>query len=84
MDGYNGWWLNALFRNETSYLSSDLIREAVQWAEDDWGPAPLGFDTYVWPDRLRSTNPGYCYLMAGWSKGACSKDGKKRRLYQFA
>ena len=70
------------FRNDGSgYQSSDLIREAVEIHLEVWGPPQGGFDTYVWPRKLPGTNPGYCYLMAGWHKGGWSKDGQKRRLY---
>ena len=79
-DGYDGWWCCSFFRNESPYLSSRLISEAIPWAVQEWGAPPHGYDTYVWPEKLRSTNPGYCYLMAGWSKDGWSKDGKKRRL----
>lgn len=81
-DGYDGWYNCSLFRNEgCGVLSSDLIREAVDWVNAIWGLPEQGYDTYVWPTRLRSTNPGYCYLQAGWSKDGWSKDGRKRRLY---
>ena len=81
MDAYTGWWNCSLFRNESPFLSSDLIREAVEVARDEWGEPPYGFDTYVWPSKLRSTNPGYCYQMAGWLRDGWSKDNKKQRLY---
>lgn len=80
-DGYDGWYQCSLFRNESSYLSSDLIRAAIPWVNEAWGLPQFGYDTYVWPAKLRSTNPGYCYLRAGWQKDGWSKDGKKRRLY---
>lgn len=80
-DGYDGWWNCSLFRNESPLLSSDLIRAAIPWVLDAWGRPPHGFDTYVWPEKLRSTNPGYCYQVAGWQKDGWSKDGKKRRLF---
>ena len=84
MDGYDGWYNCSLFRNESSgILSSVLILEAVEWANEIWGLPEHGYDTYVWPEKLQSSNPGYCYLKAGWrrSHGQWSKDGKKRRLY---
>ena len=80
-DGYDGWTCCTAFRNESHYLSSSLIIEAVQVCLELWSPPAFGFDTYVWPEKLESANPGYCYLMAGWHRGGWSKDGKKRRLY---
>ena len=80
-DGYDGWWCCTLFRNESDYLSSDLINWAIPFVDDEWGIPPHGYDTYVWPDKLQSTNPGYCYQIAGWQKNGWSKDGKKRRLF---
>ena len=56
----------AIFRNEAPelYLSSDLIREAVQLAWRRWPGSR--FYTYVNPRKVRSTNPGYCFKAAGW------------------
>jgi hypothetical protein len=81
MDNYDGWWQCSLFRNESDILSSTLIEEAILWANEIWGLPPHGYDTYVWPEKIRSSNPGYCYQVAGWQKDGWSKDGKKRRLY---
>jgi hypothetical protein len=81
MDGYDGYYNCSLFRNESEYLSSDLIKWAIPFAVDRWGPPKYGFDTYVMPDRVKSTNPGYCYQVAGWEKDGWSKDRKKRRLF---
>tara|TARA_Y100000310_G_C20366338_1_gene661372 strand:+ start:291 stop:716 length:426 start_codon:yes stop_codon:yes gene_type:complete len=80
-DGYQGWTNCALFRNEGALLSSQLIREAVVMAEREWGNPIHGYDTYVWADKVLSTNPGYCYQKAGWVKGGWSQDGKKLRLF---
>lgn len=65
----------AIFRNEGAGLASDLIRAAMRLAYDHWGPRRLY--TYVNPRRVRSTNPGYCFLQAGWRK--CGQT-KTRRL----
>jgi hypothetical protein len=65
MDGQKG--VNcAVFRNEGSVLSSVLIREADQLAWQEW-PGERHF-TYVDPREIRSTNPGYCFLQAGWTR----------------
>lgn len=61
-----GAWVNSIFRNESAYLSSDLITEAVAATRAVWEPPPLGIVTFVDARKVRSTNPGYCYLRAGW------------------
>lgn len=68
-----GAWMCSCFRNESNYLSSQLITEAVaatRWyasTDPDWGDIPaLGFITFVNKGKVRSDNPGYCYKMAGW------------------
>lgn len=80
-DGYDGWWNCSLFRNESAYLSSTLIRAAIPFVIAAWGWPPHGFDTYVDRRKIRSTNPGYCYLVGGWHKNGFSKDGYKQRLF---
>ena len=70
----------SVFRREHStWLASEMILEAEGFAWERWPGERLY--TYVAPWMVRSSNPGYCYLMAGWLKGGWSKDGKKRRLY---
>jgi len=64
----------AVFRNESDILSSTLILEAEQHAARRWPGTRLY--TYVKPSAIRSSNPGYCYLQAGWRK--CGRS--KRRL----
>lgn len=61
----------AVFRNEGRALSSDLIlaAEAIAWAR--W-PGERLF-TYIDPARVRSSNPGYCFLCAGWVRCGWSK-----------
>lgn len=54
----------AVFRNESSYLASWLIEQACSVAWSRWPGERLY--TTVNPKKIRSTNPGYCYLMAGW------------------
>jgi len=54
----------AAFRNESRYLSSDLILEAEQWAWEKWPGERLY--TYVNPTKIKSDNPGYCFKCAGW------------------
>jgi hypothetical protein len=69
LDGLDAWRCT-LFRNEGPRLSSDLIREAMNDTEllrSDIRPRD-GWLTYVEPRKLRSTNPGYCFLAAGWRR----------------
>lgn len=63
----------AVFRNEGPRLSSDLIREACELAWVRWSGERLY--TYVAPRKIRSTNPGYCFLMAGWTVCGQTKGG---------
>jgi hypothetical protein len=63
----------AVFRNESPHRSSDLILEAEQWAWDRWPGQRLY--TTVNPTAVRSTNPGYCFLCAGWRKCGLTKKG---------
>jgi len=61
----------AVFRNEGLRLSSDLIREADRLAWERW-PGERHY-TYVAPKKIKSTNPGFCFLQAGWRKCGLTK-----------
>lgn len=61
----------AIFRNEGAGLSSDLIRAADDAAWERWPGERLY--TYVNPRSIRSTNPGFCFLMAGWRRCGVTK-----------
>lgn len=63
----------AVFRNESSNLSSDMILEAMQFAWDRWPKERLY--TYVDPTEVKSRNPGYCFQMAGWTRCGETKKG---------
>ena len=63
----------AVFRNEGDILSSDLIKEAMEIAWRRW-PGER-FYTYVNKDKIRSTNPGYCFKVASWSMCGFTKGG---------
>mgnify|MGYP001611601067 CR=1 FL=1 len=83
-DGIDAWCC-FIYRNEGYPLakSSDLIREAVSLTIGRWGLAPQGMVTYVAVDHVKSSNPGYCYLQAGWQHDGwvqSRKLGKLRRL----
>ena len=63
-----------LFRNESPLRASDLIREASDLAWCRW-PGERLF-TFVNPSKIRSTNPGFCFLEAGWTRlKRCTKTG---------
>lgn len=64
----------AVFRNEGPLLSSALILAAEQLAWARWPGQRLY--TYVNPRQVKSRNPGYCFLKAGWSKYGCTKWNK--------
>lgn len=64
----------AFFRNEGAVLSSDLIRQADAIADYCW-PGQRHY-TKVDPQAVRSTNPGYCFLKAGWKRCGYAKNGK--------
>lgn len=55
----------AVFRNEGSERSSDLILEAEAIAWEKW-PGERLF-SYVNPGEIGSHNPGYCFKLAGWN-----------------
>lgn len=63
----------AVFRNEGPRLSSDLIREACELARVRW-PRER-FYTYVDPRKIRSKNPGTCFVKAGWTRCGVTKGG---------
>ena len=56
-----------MFRNENGrLLSSAVLLDAMARAWRRWPEAPLF--TFVDPARVRSSNPGYCFLWAGWRR----------------
>lgn len=66
-------WRNMLFRNLGAGLSSDLIIEATEATYRHWraryGSLPQErLRTEIAIDKVRSSNPGYCYIMAGWTR----------------
>lgn len=63
----------AVFRNESSVLSSALIVEAMVVAWQRW--PGTRFYTLVNAGKIRSTNPGACFLKAGWKRIGASKGG---------
>ncbi len=67
----------AFFRNEGAFegaiLSSELILSAERLAQNRWHTER--FYTYINPDKVKSSNPGYTFLMAGWNKCGYTKSG---------
>lgn len=66
-------WRNMLFRNLGSELSSELITSATSetyrcWVERYGTLPPERLRTEIGIREIRSTNPGYCYLRAGWER----------------
>lgn len=64
-------WRNMLFRNLGAGLSSDLIRQATEATYRHWleryGALPAErLRTEIGISSIRSSNPGCCYLKAGW------------------
>lgn len=73
MDGQTGY-NNAIFRNESTRRSSEIILEAEALAVEKWGPNRAY--TYIDPREVVSANPGYCFKCAGWTRIGYAKDGK--------
>lgn len=63
----------AVFRNEGAYQSSELIRQADEIADCLW--IDRRHYTYVNPKKVRSSNPGFCFLAAGWRRCGMTKSG---------
>lgn len=63
-----GAWVCSMFRNESEYLSSDLIRQAVAATCAVYGnPPKQGMITFVDADKTkRKRDPGRCYRKAGF------------------
>ena len=61
----------SVFRNESPHLSSDLIREADAIADYCW-PRERHY-TYVRAAAVKSKNPGWCFICAGWKRQGYTK-----------
>lgn len=66
----------AVFRNESRELSSQLILAAESVAHRQWGVGRLY--TYVNAGAVRSSNPGYCFIRAGWRRCGMTAGGHGR------
>lgn len=78
-------WVNSLFRNESEVLSSKLILEAIaatRWFytnNENWNcdPEPKeGLITFVDSSEVKSSNPGFCYKKAGFSRVGYTQERK--------
>lgn len=63
----------AVFRNESKTLSSNLIREADTIADFCW-PSERHY-TYVRASAVKSRNPGFCFICAGWQRCGYTNSG---------
>jgi len=63
----------AVFRNESKHISSSLICQADAIADEAW--TDRRHYTYVDSKKVRSKNPGYCFLAAGWKRAGVKKGG---------
>ena len=64
----------AVFRNESQTQSSTLIQEADAIADKVW-PNQRHY-TYIDAEKVKSTNPGYCFKKAGWRQCGMTKINK--------
>ena len=63
----------SIFRNESPHLSSAMILEAEEFAVERWGK--IRAYTYINKGKIRSSNPGYCFQVAGWQRCGLTKGG---------
>src|SRR5574341_759335 len=63
----------AVFRNESRHQSSQLVAQADRIADCLW-PGERHY-TYVNAKAIKSRNPGYCFLRAGWQRFGKTKGG---------
>jgi len=79
-----GAWVCSAFRNEGAGLSSELISDAVaatRWHRQRenswqaWQEPSLGMITFVDSSKVRSVNPGCCYIKAGFKRCGYTKGG---------
>jgi len=67
IDGSGECGINcAVFRNESTCKSSELIQQADEIADRIW--SCCRHYTYVSSEKIESTNPGFCFLSAGWTR----------------
>lgn len=72
-----GAWMCSAFRNESNWLSSSLIRDAIAATRAFFGePPPLGMVTFVDAGKVRrKRDPGRCFLKAKFKHVGETKGG---------
>jgi len=70
-------WCCTFFRNESPYLSSDLVNQAVAVTRFFWPDVPdEGIITFINPKKVRhKRDQGRCYRKAGWHEAGYTKGG---------
>lgn len=63
----------AVFRNESEHRSSVLIRQADAIADALW--PDCRHYTHVRAEAVKSKNPGFCFIAAGWKRCGRTKGG---------
>lgn len=71
----------SIFRNESLHKGSILILDAERYVLQKWGEERVY--TYINPRRIRSSNPGFCYLKAGWKKCGITRARKLLILEKY-
>jgi hypothetical protein len=61
----------SIFRNESNRLSSEMILAAEVYANRKWPNERLY--TYINPRKIKSKNPGCCFIKAGWQRCGITK-----------
>ncbi|WP_145949631.1 hypothetical protein [Paenibacillus sp. Y412MC10] len=82
-DGFKDVIENTFFRNESRFLSSDLVKWAIYATTKVWGIPSEGFITFVKDKAIRSGNPGSNYLHAGFKKVGKTKSRNLTILQLF-
>ena len=79
---WRGAWECQIFRREHGEMvASEMIRHAVAHTCEDFGTPPaLGMVTFVDPEKVASSNPGYCFLRAGFRRVGITKERKRVAL----
>lgn len=72
-----GAWVNSCFRNESSFVASELIRSAIALQRWRWPEVPsIGMITFVDASKVqRKRTPGRVYKIAGFKHVGYTKGG---------
>lgn len=70
-------WICTLFRNESAWLSSDMICQAVAATRWTWGEPPAaGMLTFIDATKIRQKrDPGRCFRKAGFQEAGHTHKG---------